>query len=61
MAPSLQVLIDFLLAEIALCGDQGKVPEGRNGSMHYCKVHVLIYVKWSRQTGLTGRFRCLCW
>lgn len=23
MAPSLQVLIDFLLAEIALCGDQG--------------------------------------
>lgn len=24
MAPSLQVLIDFLLAEIALCGDQGR-------------------------------------
>ena len=23
MAPSLQALIDFLLAEIALCGDQG--------------------------------------
>lgn len=44
MAPSLQVLIDFLLAEIALCGDQGRsfffflLPCAM--SIHYCRMHV---------------------